>query len=121
MSVPHIPSHGGKHRVQKQLWEKWDRWGAELAEGGPSLELVFRDSPTSEAIVPSSPWGGTGPPPLSLSFQISGMWHLDSIASNNMTRIEENGDLRLFIRNIKPLSNGSLQFDFHLMCVSPLS
>ncbi|XP_052040638.1 epididymal-specific lipocalin-9-like [Apodemus sylvaticus] len=47
--------------------------------------------------------------------RISGMWHLDCIASNNMTRIEENGDLRLFIRNIKPLSNGSLQFDFHLM------
>ncbi|XP_028628806.1 epididymal-specific lipocalin-9 [Grammomys surdaster] len=37
------------------------------------------------------------------------------MASDNMTRIEENGDLRLFIRNIKLLNNGSLQFDFHFM------
>nr|AAO50215.1 lipocalin [Mus musculus] len=47
--------------------------------------------------------------------RISGTWYLDSIASDNMTRIEENGDLRLFIRNIKLLNIGSLQFDFHFM------
>lgn len=41
------------------------------------------------------------------------------MASDNMTRIEENGDLRLFIQNIKLLKNGSLQFDFHFMCVLP--
>ncbi|XP_034360998.1 epididymal-specific lipocalin-9 isoform X2 [Arvicanthis niloticus] len=47
--------------------------------------------------------------------RISGTWHLESMASDNMTRIEDNGDLRLFIRNIKLLRNGSLQFDFHFM------
>ncbi|XP_017174828.1 epididymal-specific lipocalin-9 isoform X2 [Mus musculus] len=115
MRVPHIPSHDGNQRVQKELWEKWSRGRAEKAEGGPSLELMFRDSPRIETVraKQSQRWYRT--PPLSLSFQISGTWYLDSIASDNMTRIEENGDLRLFIRNIKLLNNGSLQFDFHFM------
>jgi hypothetical protein len=119
MRVPHIPSHDGNQRVQKELWEKWSRGRAEKAEGGPSLELMFRDSPRIETVraKQSQRWYRT--PPLSLSFQISGTWYLDSIASDNMTRIEENGDLRLFIRNIKLLNNGSLQFDFHFMCVLP--
>ncbi|CAO2598314.1 Epididymal-specific lipocalin-9 [Lemmus lemmus] len=37
------------------------------------------------------------------------------MASDNMTRIGENGDLRLFIRKISILQNGSLKFDFHFM------
>lgn len=41
------------------------------------------------------------------------------MASDNMTRIEENGDLRVFMRNINPLKNGSLKFDFFFMCVLP--
>lgn len=89
------------------------------AEGDPSLELMFRDSRRREAVRAKQPQRWYRTPPLSLFFQISGIWYLDSIASDNMTRIEENGDLRLFIRNIKLLNNGSLQFDFHFMCVLP--
>eukprot|EP00073_Rattus_norvegicus_P035069 XP_008759844.1 PREDICTED: epididymal-specific lipocalin-9 isoform X1 [Rattus norvegicus] len=47
--------------------------------------------------------------------RISGVWHLVSMASDNMTYIEEKGDLRLFIRNIQFLNNSNLQFDFHIM------
>ncbi|KAM7316675.1 hypothetical protein ACRRTK_024406 [Alexandromys fortis] len=47
--------------------------------------------------------------------RISGTWNSFFMASDNMTRIRENGDLRLFIRNISILKNGSLQFDFHFM------
>lgn len=57
------------------------------------------------------------PPSLNLSFQISGTWSSLFMASDNMTRIRENGDLRLFIRKINILKNGSLKFDFHFMCV----
>ncbi|KAH0506894.1 Epididymal-specific lipocalin-9 [Microtus ochrogaster] len=49
--------------------------------------------------------------------RISGTWNSFFMASDNMTRIRENGDLRLFIRKISILKNGSLQFDFHFMCV----
>lgn len=85
----------------------------------PALELVSGDSPRSEAKRAKQPQGWSGLPPLSLSFQISGVWHLVSMASDNMTYIEEKGDLRLFIRNIQFLNNSNLQFDFHIMCVSP--
>ncbi|CAO2598313.1 Epididymal-specific lipocalin-9 [Lemmus lemmus] len=47
--------------------------------------------------------------------RISGTWNSLFMASDNMTRIGENGDLRLFIRKISILQNGSLKFDFHFM------
>nr|XP_042133062.1 epididymal-specific lipocalin-9 [Peromyscus maniculatus bairdii] len=47
--------------------------------------------------------------------KISGIWYSIFMASDNMTRIEENGDLRVFMRNINPLKNGSLKFDFFFM------
>lgn len=43
------------------------------------------------------------------------------MASDNMTRIGENGDLRLFIQNIQLFKNGSLQFNFLFMYVPSLS
>ncbi|KAL6036699.1 hypothetical protein STEG23_001068 [Scotinomys teguina] len=47
--------------------------------------------------------------------RISGLWYSIFMASDNMTRIEENGDLRVFIQNIDLLKNGSLKFDFFFM------
>ncbi|XP_036039415.1 epididymal-specific lipocalin-9 [Onychomys torridus] len=47
--------------------------------------------------------------------RISGIWYSMFMASDNMTRIEENGDLRIYMRNINPLKNGSLKFDFFFM------
>nr|XP_048308714.1 epididymal-specific lipocalin-9 [Myodes glareolus] len=47
--------------------------------------------------------------------RVSGTWNSLFMASDNMTRIRENGDLRLFIRKINILKNGSLKFDFHFM------
>ncbi|VTJ54316.1 Hypothetical predicted protein [Marmota monax] len=37
------------------------------------------------------------------------------MASNNLSRIKEDGDLRIFIRNIEHLKNGSLKFNFRFM------
>ncbi|XP_012978726.1 epididymal-specific lipocalin-9 [Mesocricetus auratus] len=47
--------------------------------------------------------------------RISGNWYSVSMASDNVTRIEENGDLRIFMRSIHLLKNGSLKFDFLFM------
>ncbi|KAG3288323.1 epididymal-specific lipocalin-9 [Ictidomys tridecemlineatus] len=47
--------------------------------------------------------------------RISGVWYSISMASNNLSRIKEDGDLRIFIRNIEHLKNGSLKFDFRFM------
>ena len=40
-----------------------------------------------------------------------------SMASDDIKRIEENGDLRVFIRNIESLEDGRLRFHFRTMCV----
>ncbi|XP_053423412.1 epididymal-specific lipocalin-9 [Nycticebus coucang] len=47
--------------------------------------------------------------------RVSGSWRSISMASNDLKRIEENGDLRVFIRHIEHLRNGSLKFDFRFM------
>ena len=47
--------------------------------------------------------------------QVSGVWHSISMASDDMTRIEENGDLRVFIQKIESLDNGGLKLSFHFM------
>lgn len=57
MTVPHIPSHDGNQRVQKKLWEEWGRGRAARGEGGPSSELMFRDSARSEAVRAKQPQG----------------------------------------------------------------
>lgn len=44
-----------------------------------------------------------------------------SMASDDMKRIEKDGDLRVFIQNIESLEDGSLKFNFQFMCVSPIS
>ncbi|XP_021496739.1 epididymal-specific lipocalin-9 [Meriones unguiculatus] len=47
--------------------------------------------------------------------RLSGIWFPMFMASDNMTRIGANGDLRVFIENIHLLKNGSLQFNFLFM------
>ncbi|KAF0887237.1 LCN9 protein, partial [Crocuta crocuta] len=47
--------------------------------------------------------------------QVSGTWYSVSTASDDMKRIEENGDLRLFIQNIESLQDGGLRLRFHFM------
>ncbi|XP_066110702.1 epididymal-specific lipocalin-9 isoform X2 [Saccopteryx bilineata] len=42
--------------------------------------------------------------------KLSGAWYSISMASDDMKRIEEHGDLRVFIQNIKSVSDGSLEF-----------
>lgn len=46
---------------------------------------------------------------------MSGVWYSISMASNDMKRIKEDGDLRVFIQRIQSVANGSLQFFFHFM------
>ncbi|XP_053523618.1 epididymal-specific lipocalin-9 [Artibeus jamaicensis] len=43
------------------------------------------------------------------------VWHAISMASDDMTRIGENGDLRVFIEKIESLNDGGLKFSFHFM------
>ncbi|KAM6170142.1 epididymal-specific lipocalin-9 [Rhynchocyon petersi] len=45
--------------------------------------------------------------------KLSGAWCSISLASNNLTRIQKNGDLRVFIRTIENLKNNSLKFNFY--------
>uniref|UniRef100_A0A2K6AEH7 Lipocalin 9 n=2 Tax=Mandrillus leucophaeus TaxID=9568 RepID=A0A2K6AEH7_MANLE len=47
--------------------------------------------------------------------RISGVWYSIFMASDDLNRIKENGDLRVFVRNIEHLKNGSLKFDFEFM------
>ncbi|XP_026907594.2 epididymal-specific lipocalin-9 [Acinonyx jubatus] len=47
--------------------------------------------------------------------KVSGIWYPVSMASNDIKRIEENGDLRVFIRNIESLEDGRLRFHFRTM------
>ena len=44
-----------------------------------------------------------------------------SMASDDMKRIEENGDLRIFVQKIESLKDGGLRFHFQFMCVGPVS
>ncbi|XP_058148900.1 uncharacterized protein [Dasypus novemcinctus] len=44
--------------------------------------------------------------------KVTGKWHSISMVSDNMTRIQANGDLRIFMQEIEHLRNGSLQFRF---------
>uniref|UniRef100_A0A452QAF7 Lipocalin 9 n=1 Tax=Ursus americanus TaxID=9643 RepID=A0A452QAF7_URSAM len=47
--------------------------------------------------------------------KVSGVWYSVSMASDDMKRIEENGDLRVFIRKIESLKDGGLKFHFYFM------
>nr|XP_012637430.2 epididymal-specific lipocalin-9 [Microcebus murinus] len=44
--------------------------------------------------------------------KVEGDWFSVATASDDMGWIQENGDLRLFVRSIEHLSNGSLRFNF---------
>jgi hypothetical protein len=68
-----------------------------------------------EALSANQCQGIRGSPPSGLSLQVSGVWFSISMASDNLTRIEENGDLRVFVRSIEHLKNSSLKFNFHFM------
>ncbi|XP_040860552.1 epididymal-specific lipocalin-9-like [Ochotona curzoniae] len=43
--------------------------------------------------------------------RISGVWYSISVASSNLTRIREHGDLRVFVRRLEYLDNGNLKFN----------
>ncbi|XP_004593694.2 epididymal-specific lipocalin-9 [Ochotona princeps] len=43
--------------------------------------------------------------------RVSGIWYSISVASSNLTRFREHGDLRVFVRRLEHLDNGSLKFD----------
>uniref|UniRef100_A0A8C9I549 Lipocalin 9 n=2 Tax=Piliocolobus tephrosceles TaxID=591936 RepID=A0A8C9I549_9PRIM len=47
--------------------------------------------------------------------RVSGVWYSIFMASDDLNRIKENGDLRVFVRNIEHLKNSSLKFDFEFM------
>ncbi|XP_076985586.1 epididymal-specific lipocalin-9 [Tamandua tetradactyla] len=51
--------------------------------------------------------------------KVAGDWSSISMASDDLTRIQPNGDLRLFVRTIKNFNNGSLKFDFKLSALAP--
>ncbi|XP_062064358.1 epididymal-specific lipocalin-9 [Lepus europaeus] len=44
--------------------------------------------------------------------RVAGTWYSISMASDNLTWVQEHGDLRLFVRRIEHLGNGSLKFNF---------
>ncbi|TKC51743.1 hypothetical protein EI555_013317, partial [Monodon monoceros] len=47
--------------------------------------------------------------------KVWGTWYSISMAADDMRRIEEDGDLRVFMQSIESLENGGLQFSLHLM------
>ncbi|XP_042820203.1 epididymal-specific lipocalin-9 isoform X1 [Panthera tigris] len=47
--------------------------------------------------------------------KVSGIWYPVSMASDDIKRIEENGDPRVFIQNIESLEDGRLRFHFRTM------
>ncbi|XP_047625605.1 epididymal-specific lipocalin-9 [Phacochoerus africanus] len=47
--------------------------------------------------------------------RVSGTWYSISMASDDMKRIEENGDLHVFVQSIESLEDGRLKFNFHFM------
>uniref|UniRef100_A0A8C3WMN3 Lipocalin/cytosolic fatty-acid binding domain-containing protein n=1 Tax=Catagonus wagneri TaxID=51154 RepID=A0A8C3WMN3_9CETA len=47
--------------------------------------------------------------------RVSGSWYSISMASDDMKRIEEGGDLRVFMESIESLEDGGLKFNFHFM------
>ncbi|XP_010998163.2 epididymal-specific lipocalin-9 [Camelus dromedarius] len=47
--------------------------------------------------------------------KVSGTWYSISMASTDMKRIEENGDLWVFVQSIESLENRGLRFSFHFM------
>uniref|UniRef100_A0A2K6UG85 Lipocalin 9 n=1 Tax=Saimiri boliviensis boliviensis TaxID=39432 RepID=A0A2K6UG85_SAIBB len=47
--------------------------------------------------------------------RVSGVWYSIFMASDDLSRIKDDGDLRVFVRNIEHLKNGSLRFDFQCM------
>ncbi|XP_032117754.1 epididymal-specific lipocalin-9 [Sapajus apella] len=62
------------------------------------------------------PRADLGPPPTgALCLQVSGVWYSIFMASDDLNRIKDDGDLRVFVRNIEHLKNGSLRFDFQCM------
>lgn len=46
---------------------------------------------------------------------MSGVWYSIAMASNDMRRIREDGDLRVFIQKIQSTPGGGLQFFFNFM------
>ncbi|XP_065784036.1 epididymal-specific lipocalin-9 [Muntiacus reevesi] len=47
--------------------------------------------------------------------KVSGAWYSISMAADNRKRIEEGGDLRIFIKSIRVVEDGGLKLSFHFM------
>ncbi|XP_054582770.1 epididymal-specific lipocalin-9 [Eptesicus fuscus] len=47
--------------------------------------------------------------------KVAGVWYSISMASSDMKRIGDDGDLRAFIQKIESVAGGSLRFFFHFM------
>ncbi|XP_061012135.1 epididymal-specific lipocalin-9 [Dama dama] len=47
--------------------------------------------------------------------KVSGTWYSISMAADNKKRIEEGGDLRIFIKSIRIVEDGGLKLSFHFM------
>ncbi|XP_005888595.2 epididymal-specific lipocalin-9 [Bos mutus] len=47
--------------------------------------------------------------------KVSGTWYSISMAADNRKRIEEDGDLRIFIEGIQVVEDGGLKLSFHFM------
>ncbi|KAI4547551.1 hypothetical protein MJG53_005490 [Ovis ammon polii x Ovis aries] len=47
--------------------------------------------------------------------KVSGTWYSISMAADNRKRIEEDGDLRIFIESIQVVEDGRLKLSFHFM------
>ena len=52
---------------------------------------------------------------MASALQVSGTWYSVSMAADNRKRIEEGGDLRIFIKSIRVVEDGGLKLSFHFM------
>ena len=57
----------------------------------------------------------TPAPTATSALQVSGTWYSISMAADNRKRIEEDGDLRIFIEGIQVVEDGGLKLSFHFM------
>lgn len=57
----------------------------------------------------------TPAPTAASALQVSGTWYSISMAADNRKRIEEDGDLRIFIESIQVVEDSGLKLSFHFM------
>ena len=77
---------------------RWEPHAQDLAPGGSRHQEVRTPAPTATS-----------------ALQVSGTWYSISMAADNRKRIEEDGDLRIFIEGIRVVEDGGLKLSFHFM------